>query len=46
MSRKERIDLFLNNSFQRKLTAKLGEQFVKNTFTFEHQVTNLINLAK
>lgn len=43
---KNKIDYYLLNKDERVNTAYYGEQFVKNNFTFKHQVINLINLAE
>lgn len=43
---KNNIDYYLSNEDERIDTAYYGEQFVKNNFTFKHQVKNIINLAK
>jgi hypothetical protein len=45
---KKHIDWYLNkdNEFYTNEMKKAGNDFVKNTFTFKHQVENIINLAK
>jgi len=43
---KTKIDFFLSNKINKDIIKQIGNDFVKNTFTFKHQVINLINLAK
>lgn len=43
---KKQIDFLLNNTLDRMEASKAANDFVKNTFTFKHQVINLINLVK
>jgi len=43
---KTQIDFYLSNENKLNELKVTGEQFVKNTFTFKHQVENIINLAK
>jgi len=42
---KKAIDHYLEDDTTRNRIAKAGNDFVKNTFTFKHQVENIINLA-
>jgi glycosyltransferase involved in cell wall biosynthesis len=43
---KNEIDRILDNYLVKKLKEVGGNEIVKNTFTFKHQVENIINLAK
>lgn len=46
MQLKNQIDGILNGKEYKILALTNGNDFVKNTFTFKHQVENIINLAK
>lgn len=42
---KTKIDFYLSNKINKDIISGIGNDFVLNTFTFKHQVENIINLA-
>ena len=42
---KNQINFLLDNTLDRMEMSSLANNFVKNTFTFKHQVENIIKLA-
>lgn len=43
---KDKINFYLENGYNRYNLAARGNEFVKNNFTFKHQVENIIKLAE